>query len=55
MSVNVHGHVDVHNVTILEGPTGLEMRSVSEFVWEKKRNSLVWDPVTEDVVDARTT
>jgi hypothetical protein len=49
----VHGDVDVHNVTVLKGPT-MEDKSRSGVHSRKEVNSLVWDPVTNDIVDART-
>ena len=55
MPADVHGHVNVHDVAIFEGSALLRVRDVSEFVSEAKFNSLIWDPVTENVIDARTT
>ena len=52
---DVHGHVNVHDVAIFEGSALLRVRTVSGSVSEKKFNSLIRDPVTENVVDARTT
>ena len=54
MTADVHGHVNIYDVAIFEGSALLRVRNVSEFVSEKRFNSLIWDPVTENVVDART-
>lgn len=52
--INVHSYIDIHDVAIFEGPAMLKVRIIPEFAREKEFNSLVRDPVTEDVVDART-
>lgn len=36
ISVNVHGHIDIHNVTILEGSAGVKLTLVSGFIREKE-------------------
>ena len=55
IAVNVHGYIDIHNVAILERAAWLEISIVSGLNLEGKRNSLVWNPVTKNIVDARTT
>ena len=55
MPADEHGHINVHNVAIFEGSALLRVRNVPEFVSGKKFNSLIRDPVTENIVDARTT
>ena len=54
ISAKVHGHIDVHNITVFEGSAILQMRTLRESIQEKGVRSLVWDSMTQDIVDART-
>lgn len=54
ISVEVNGNIDIHNVAILERPAKLKMRIIVRMN-SHEANSLVWDPVAQDIVDARAT
>ena len=54
ISVEVNCYIDVYNITIFERSARWRLRKIPDII-VKRDNSLVWDPVTQNIVDARAT